>query len=105
MALLAINIDGGQTDAGLSLAPFGTLFPDSCVLTAGSFEVTEQGSPDMSVKISGSEDDDVAIIKTSTGATYYIKNTDPDESVTITANSSGVTKTDAIVAYVDLTAG
>jgi hypothetical protein len=104
MSLLSINLDGGQTDAALSLMPFGSLFSGSGVLTSASLTVAAQISPDMTVKVSGSANNDKLIIITSTGATYFIKNT-AVENVTILANSSGVTKTDAIVVYVDLADG
>jgi hypothetical protein len=104
MSLLAINLDDGQTDAAMSLMPFGSLFSGSGVLTAASLAVAAQISPDMTVKVSGSANNDKLIIITSTGATYFIKNT-AVENVTILANASGVTKTDAIVVYVDLNDG
>jgi hypothetical protein len=104
MSLLAINLDGGMTDAGLSLAPIGAIFNQSGVLKSGSFTVSALGSPGMFVEVSGSDDNDIAIIKTSDGSTYYIKNTLALQ-VAILSNSSGVTKTDAIVLYVDRSAG
>jgi hypothetical protein len=104
MSLLAINLDGGMTDAGLSLAPIGAIFTQSGVLKPASFTVSALGSPGMFVEVSGSDDDDIAIIKTDDGSTYYIKNTIA-EQVAILSNSSGVTKTDAIVLFVDLAGG
>lgn len=104
MSLLTLNLDNGLTTAGLSLAPLGSLFSQSGVLKATSFRVRQLGSPGMFVEVTGSTDDDIAIIKTADGATYYVKNTLTFQ-VPILANSTGVTKTDAIVLYVDLTAG
>lgn len=102
--LETINLDNGLTTAGQSLAPFGSLFTQSGILRPNSFTVSALGSPGMFVEVSGSDDDDLAIIKTDDGATYFIRNT-IDLQVPILANSSGVTKTDAIVLFVDLTGG
>lgn len=102
--LETINLDDGLTTAGQSLAPFGSLFTQSGILRPNSFTVSALGSPGMFVEVSGSDDDDIAIIKRDDGATYFIRNT-LDLQVPITANSSGVTKTDAIVLYIDLTGG
>ncbi len=104
MSLLAINLTGGKTDAAMSLMPFGALFSNSGVLTSNAFQVSAQVSPGMSVKVYGATTDSIAVIKTTDGSTYFIKNT-ASANVTITANSSGVTKTDAIVAYVNLAGG
>jgi hypothetical protein len=104
MALLTINLDDGQTTAGLSLMPFGMLFANSAVLRPNAFLVSAQTSPDMSVKVSGSTFNDALVIVAADGSTYFVKNT-ADENVTVLANSSGVAKTDAIVCFVDLSAG
>lgn len=102
--LLAINLDGGQTDAALSLLPLGALFTGSGMLRPNAFTASEQLTPGMAIDISGSADGDLAIIKTADGSTYAVKNT-TTAPVTIAANSSGVTKTDAIVLYIDLAGG
>lgn len=102
--LETVNLDGGLTNAGQSLAPFGSLFTQSGILRPGSFTVSALDSPGMFVEVSGSDDDDLAIIKTADGATYFIRNTLP-LPIPILANSSGVTKTDAIVLFVDLAGG
>lgn len=102
--LETINLDGGLTNAGQSLAPFGSLFTQSGILRPNAFTVSALSSPGMFVEVSGSNDDDLAILKTVDGATYFVRNTLPLQ-VPILTNSSGVTKTDAIVLMVDLTAG
>jgi hypothetical protein len=102
--LLVEVIDNGQTDAALALQHFGSLLTQSGVLGASAFAVSAQVAPNMSVKVSGSDNGDKAVIIQPDGATYFIKNT-ADEDVTILANTSGVTKTDAIVLYVELTDG
>jgi hypothetical protein len=104
MSLIVTNLDDGQTDAALSLQHLGALLTESGVLTPTSLTVTAQVSPNMSVRVSGSDNNDKAIIITDNGDTYFVKNT-ANENVTILANTSGVTKTDAIVLYVDLTGG
>jgi hypothetical protein len=104
MARYLANLTNGQIDEKGLFRLFGVLLNQSGVLQSGAFQVAAQGTPDMTVKVPGAViGHDIVFINTD-GATYHGWNT-ADENVTISANASGVTKTDAIVAYANLTDG
>lgn len=104
MSEYLLNLTNGATSASQSLWSVGSLLTNSGVLTATSLTVSAQTSPDMTIKISGSANNDKIIFITAGGDTYFGKNT-ANKPATITANSSGVTKTDAVVAYADIASG
>lgn len=66
-------------------------------LANSDFEVTEQATPDMTVLVA----DGKAYIKGSSTNAYPVRST-ANENVTITSNSSGNPRKDAIVLYIDL---
>src|SRR3954451_22485840 len=100
MSRFATNLNAGKTDEKGIFRPFGKLFNQSGVISLTALTVAAQGTPDMTVKVSGSAASDNAVFITSTGDCYWGWNT-ASYNVTITANASGSTKTDAIVAYID----
>jgi len=104
MSEYLLNLTNGATSASQSLWSVGSLLTNSGVLTATSLTVSAQTSPDMTVKVSGSTNSDKIIFITAGGDTYFGKIT-ANKPITITSNSSGVTKTDAVVAYADTAAG
>jgi hypothetical protein len=100
MSFSAVHLPNGTSSNTSVLRFFGAYLSGSGVVPATAMTVSAQASPDMSVKISGSAAADNLIIKTTSGEVYHVWNT-ASANVTITANSSGVAKTDAIVVYVD----
>lgn len=104
MARHAVNLANGKTDEQGIFRLLGRLFNQSGVIEATALTVTAQPTPDMTVRVSGSAANDNAIFLTTAGACYHGWNT-ASENVTIQANSSGVTKTDTLVAYIDTAAG
>ncbi len=104
MAEYLANLNNGKIDEKGMLRLFGTMVTQSGVIDSGSLLVAAQSTPDATVKIAGGATGHDVVFKTATGDLYHVWNT-ADKNVNIVANSSGVTKTDAIVAYADLAAG
>lgn len=104
MATFVSNLTNGQIDEKGFLRLIGSLLSQSGVVQPGSLAVSAQVTPDMSVQVAGGLTGHGVVFITSSGDTYHGWNTS-NLNVTIATNSSGVTKTDAIVAYTDLTAG
>lgn len=104
MATYISNLTNGQIDKKGFLRLFGTLLTASGVIQSGSMAVSAQITADMTVKVAGAATGHDIVFITTAGDTYHGWNT-TDFTVTITANSSGVIKTDAIVAYADLASG
>ncbi len=104
MSTYASPLSNGKTSPQAFLRVLGKVFTGSGVVEPTALTVSAQVSPDMSVVVSGSALNDNAIFIHTNGHLIQAWN-DANVTVTITANSSGVTKTDAIVAYVDLAAG
>lgn len=100
MALHAVNLPSGTTSAEGFFRLLGRLFNQSGVIQSAAFTVTAQGTPDMTVRVSGSAAADDAFFVTATGNAYHGWST-ANENVTIDANASGSAKTDAIVLYVN----
>ncbi len=106
MAEYAVNLNNGTTDEKGAFRLMGKILNQSGVIEATALTVSATTpTPDLTVKVSGSVASDNAVFITTTGDTYHGWNTTSPYSVTITANSTGVTKLDAIVAYIDTTAG
>jgi len=106
MAEYAVNLNNGTTDEKGAFCLIGKILNQSGVIEATALTVSATTpTPDLTVKVSGSVASDNAVFITTTGDTYHGWNTTSPYSVTITANSTGVTKFDAIVAYIDTTAG
>ena len=105
MAEYAVNLNNGKTDEKGQFRLLGKLLNQSGVIEATGLTVAATTpTPDMTVKVSGSAANDNAVFITSTGDTYHGWNT-AQYSVTILSNATGVTKYDAIVAYIDTAAG
>jgi len=104
MATYISNLTNGQIDEKGFLRLFGTILSASGVIQSGGMAVAAQSTPDMTVKVAGGATGHDIVFITTAGDTYHGWNT-TDVNVTITANSSGVIKTDAIVAYADLAGG
>ena len=104
MAKYIANLTNGQIDEKGFLRLFGVLLNQSGVVQSGSMVVAAQDTPDMTVKVAGGATGHDVVFITTSGDTYHGWNT-ASENVTITSNSSGVIKTDAVVAYADLAAG
>jgi hypothetical protein len=104
MAKYLANLTNGQLDEKGIFRLIGTLLTQSGVVQSGALSVAAQSTPDMTVKVAGASTGHDIVFITSSGDTYHGWNT-ANENVTITSNASGVTKTDAIVAYADLSAG
>jgi hypothetical protein len=68
-------------------------------IPSGSFEVTEQATPDMSVKIALGK---AYLPNADNSISFPIRNYSTPESVIITNNASGNDRIDAVVLYVDL---
>ncbi len=100
MSLYALHIANGRTSNIGVFRLMGRLLSGSGVIEPTGFTVSAQGTPDMTVKVSGSTVSDNLVIITTTGDTYHAWNT-ANTNVTITSNSTGVTRKDHIVAYVD----
>jgi len=83
---------------------FGKVFTSSGVIDPDALKVSAQVTPDLSVIVSGSLNDDHVIFIHSNGTFIQAWNAQ-DETVDVPLNDSGVTKTDALVAYVDMTEG
>jgi hypothetical protein len=90
----------GRTSNTGVLRLMGRLLSSSGVIESTAFTVSAQGTPDMTVKVSGSTTSDNLVIITSAGDTYHGWNT-ANANVTISSNATGVSKRDAVVAYVD----
>lgn len=104
MARYLANLTNGPIDEKGFLRALGVLLTGSGVSQAASMTVAAQDTPDMTVKVAGGTTGHDIVFITTAGDTYHGWNT-ASENVTITANASGVTKKDAIVAYADLAAG
>lgn len=102
MSTYASPLSSGKTSPKGFLRVFGKIFSGSGVVEDTALTVSAQDTPDMTVKVSGSALDDNAVF-IHTDGTFIQAWNESDANVTISANASGVTKTDAIVAYVDLT--
>jgi len=104
MSEYLVNLASGNTDEKGILRFLGKLYNQSGVIESTALTVSAQATPDMTIKISGSTNaDNVAFISTSVD--FYGGWVTANKNVTIPANSSGSTKTDAIVAYADTAAG
>lgn len=101
MSSYASPLSSGKTSPKGFLRVLGKMFTGSGVIESTALTVSAQLTPDMTVKVSGSALDDNAVLIHSDGTFIQAWN-EADVSVTILANVTGVTKTDAIVAYVDL---
>lgn len=102
MSTYASPLSSGKTSPKGFLRVFGKVFSGSGVIESAALTVSAQGTPDMTVKVSGSALNDNAVF-IHTDGTFIQAWNESDVNVSILANASGVTKTDAIVAYVDLT--
>jgi hypothetical protein len=104
MSTFASPIPNGKTSPAGFLRILGKVFTGSGVIEANALKVSAQDTPDMTVKVSGSILNDNAILIHTDGTFIHAWN-DQSANVTIGANSTGVIKTDSIVAYVDLSVG
>lgn len=104
MAQYLVNLTNGQMDEKGIFWLFGDLLTQSGVVQSAAMSVTAQSTPDMTVKVAGAATGHSIVFITSAGDTYYGRHTD-NYNVTISSNATGVTKTDAIVAYADLAGG
>ncbi len=105
MAEYIVNLNNGKTDEKGSLRLIGKLLNQSGALEATGLTVSATTpTPDLTVKVSGSVASDNVVFITATGDTYHGWNT-AQYTVTITSNSTGITKSDAVVAYADTAAG
>lgn len=104
MAKYLVNLTTGQMDEKGIYWPLFDLLTQSGVMQSGSMAVSAQSTPDMTVKVAGAATGHGIVFLTTAGDMYYGRNT-ANENVSISSNSSGVTKTDAIVAYADLAGG
>lgn len=104
MSEYLVNLNNGKTDEKGQFRLLGKILSGSGVLESTGMLVEAQGSPDMTVKVSGSAASDNIVFITSSGDTYHGWNT-ASYNVTISANASGVSKTDAVIAYADTAAG
>lgn len=104
MSEFLVNLASGKTDEKGDKRLLGRLLNQSGVIQTAAMTVAAQATPDMTVKVSGSTASDDIVFVASDGALYHGWNT-ASKNVTILSNSSGVTKTDAIVAYADTAAG
>ncbi len=100
MSLYAIHLPNRKTANTEVLRLMGRLLSGSGVIEPTGFTVSAQATPDMTIKVSGSTVSDNLVIITATGDTYHAWNT-ANANVTITSNSTGVTRKDHIVAYID----
>lgn len=100
MSLYALHLANGRTRNTGVFRLMGRLLSGSGVIEPTGFTVSAQGTPDMTVKVSGSTTSDNLVIITATGDTYHGWNT-ANANVTISSNSTGVTVKDHIVAYID----
>lgn len=100
MSLYALHLANGRTSNTGVFRLMGRLLSGSGVIESTGFTVSAQGTPDMTVKVSGSTTSDNLVIITATGDTYHGWNT-ANANVTISSNSTGVTVKDHIVAYID----
>ena len=104
MSEYLINLNNGKTDEKGILRLLGKLLPQNGVIETAGMTVSAQSSPDMTVKVSGSAASDNCVFINSSGDTYHGWNT-ANYNVTITSNSSGVTKKDTVIAYADTAGG
>lgn len=104
MSEYIVNLNNGKTDEKGQFRLLGKLLTSSGVMESAALTVAAQASPDMTVKVSGSAASDNIVFITSSGDTYHGWNT-ASYNVTIAANASGVSKTDAVIAYADTAAG
>lgn len=100
MSLYVLHLANGRTSNSGVFRLLGRLLSGSGVIESTGFTVTAQATPDMTIRVSGSTLSDNLVIITATGDTYHGWNT-ASANVTITANATGVTRKDHIVAYVD----
>jgi hypothetical protein len=105
MARYAVNLPSGTTDEKGIFRFLGKLFNQSGVVESTALAVSAQATPDMTVKVSGSATNDNAVFINSTDGSFYGGWNDANYNVTIGTNSSGGTRYDAIVAYIDTAAG
>ncbi len=104
MALFAVNLNNGVTDEKGIFRLLGRMLTRSGVIESTALTVAAQSTPDMTVRVSGSVAADNAVFLTTNGDCYHGWNT-AGANVTIATNSSGVTVSDAIVAYINTAAG
>src|SRR3954470_10867838 len=103
MAEYAVNLNAGKTDEKGIFRLLGKVFNQSGVIESAAMTVAAQSSPDMTVKVSGSAASDNAVFLTTNADCYHGWNT-ASKNVTITANATGVTKVDTVIAYIDTAA-
>lgn len=101
MSLLTIRSGATQMSEDVFLAFFRDFLASGGVLStsATDFQVAAQTSPDMTVKVQAGR----IMIKGASSNAYPVINT-ADSNQNITSNSSGNSRIDAIVAYIDLSA-
>lgn len=103
MAEYLANLSNGTIDELGWLRLVGNLFEAPGVLYSSSLAVSAQGTPDMSVVVAGAATShDIVFLGPSV---YYHGWNTANYTVPVTANNSGSTQIDAVVAYVDLNAG
>jgi hypothetical protein len=100
MSLYAIHLANGKTANTSPIRLLGRLLSGTGVIESTAFTVSAQGTPTMTLNISGSTTSDNLVIITATGDVYHGWNTST-ATVTISSNATGVSKRDAVVAYVD----
>lgn len=104
MATYVTPLSSGKVNPRGANPVMAKLFTSSGVIGATALQVSAQLTPNKTVLISGSEADDMAVFVLLDGRFIQAWN-DADYELTITDNNSGVTKTDAVVSYVDLDDG
>lgn len=100
----ASPLANGRTNPQGFLPVLSKLFTTQGVIEPNALKVSAQLTPDMTVVVSGSLTDDNAVFIAAGNHFIQAWNSD-NKTVTIAANTSGVVKTDAIVAYIDLAGG
>lgn len=87
---------GGVSDADLSNV--GVNFLTAGISKANDYQVTQQGTPNMTVLVSTG----VAYVKKADGSNMYVTNLDANATVNISNNASGNPRIDSLVIKVDL---
>lgn len=101
MSTYATHLPNGTSSNTSIDRLLGRYLSGSGVIEPTAFTVSAQGSPNMTVKVSGSTTDDNLIVRTTSGDVYHGWST-ANESVTISSNATGVTKKDHIVAFINI---
>ena len=100
MSTYATHLPNGTSSNTSIDRLLGRYLSGSGVIEPTAFTVSAQGSPNMTVKVSGSATDDNLIIRTTSGEVYHGWST-ANENVTISSNATGVTKKDHVVAFIN----